>query len=70
MVLEKVYRHIDAQADEFVKDLVRLVKQPSVSAKGEGIEECAELVERMMQETGLSTKIFRGEKETPSSTER
>lgn len=65
MVLEKVYRHIDAQAEEFVKDLVRLVKQPSVSAKGEGIEECAELVEKMMQEAGLSTKIFRGEKGNP-----
>ena len=62
MNLEKVYKHIDAHADDFVEDLVTLVKQPSVSAKGEGMEACAKLVEKMMQEIGLSTKIFKGEK--------
>jgi acetylornithine deacetylase/succinyl-diaminopimelate desuccinylase-like protein len=62
MNLEKVYKHIDAKADDFVEDLVKLVKQPSVSAKGEGVEACAKLVDEMMQEIGLSTKIFRGEK--------
>ena len=44
MSLEKVYEYVDVHADSFVEDLVRLVKQPSVSAKGEGIEECAILV--------------------------
>jgi hypothetical protein len=33
MNLEKVYRYIDENADAFVEDLVRLVKQPSVSAR-------------------------------------
>jgi len=65
MGLEKIYTYIDAHADAFVEDLVRLVRQPSVSAKGEGIEECAELVEEMMREAGLSTKVLRGERGNP-----
>ncbi|MEM3641292.1 MAG: M20/M25/M40 family metallo-hydrolase, partial [Candidatus Bathyarchaeia archaeon] len=65
MSLEKVYKNIDANAENFVKALVKLVKQPSVSAKGEGIEECANLVEEMLRETGFSTKILRHEKGNP-----
>jgi len=63
--LEKVCEYIDAHADGFVEDLVRLVKQPSVSAKGEGIEECAMLVDKMLREVGFSTRIIRGEKGHP-----
>ncbi|MEM3578775.1 MAG: M20/M25/M40 family metallo-hydrolase [Candidatus Bathyarchaeia archaeon] len=65
MSLEKVYRYIDEHSDAFVQDLAKLVKQPSVSAKGEGIEDCAKLVEEMMREVGLSAKILRGEKGNP-----
>ncbi len=65
MNLEKVSRYIDEHAEAFVQDLVRLVKQPSVSAKGEGITECAKLVEEMMQGVGLSTKILVGERGNP-----
>jgi acetylornithine deacetylase/succinyl-diaminopimelate desuccinylase-like protein len=65
MSLDKIYRHIDAHTDDFVENLVRLVKQPSVSAKKEGMLECAELVESMMREAGLSTKIVPEEKGNP-----
>ncbi|MEM2691009.1 MAG: M20/M25/M40 family metallo-hydrolase [Candidatus Bathyarchaeia archaeon] len=65
MSLERIYRYVDEHADAFVQDLVRLVRQPSVSAKGEGIEDCAELVEEMMREVGLSAKILKGEKGHP-----
>ncbi|MEM2463355.1 MAG: M20/M25/M40 family metallo-hydrolase [Candidatus Bathyarchaeia archaeon] len=65
MSLEKIYSYIDEHANDFVEDLVRLVRQPSVSAKGEGIEDCAKLVEEMMRETGVVTKILRGEKGHP-----
>jgi acetylornithine deacetylase/succinyl-diaminopimelate desuccinylase-like protein len=65
MSLEKVYEYIDAYANDFVKDLAKLIRQPSVSAKGEGIKECAKLVEEMMHQTGLSTKIFTGTKGNP-----
>ncbi|MGB9676405.1 MAG: M20/M25/M40 family metallo-hydrolase [Candidatus Bathyarchaeales archaeon] len=65
MSLREVYKHIDANADAFVQDLVKLVRQPSVSAKGEGIEECADLVEEMLQKVGFSTKILRQKKGNP-----
>ena len=65
MSLEKVYNYIDEHAEAFVQDLVRLVRQPSVSAKGEGIGDCAKLVEEMMGEAGLSTKILSSKKGNP-----
>jgi len=57
--LENIYAYIDANARNFVETLIQLVRQPSVSAKGEGIQECAELVERLMQEVGLKTRIIK-----------
>lgn len=65
MSSRKVYAHIDAHTKDFVKDLIRLVKQPSVSATSEGIQACAKLVVKMMQEAGLSTKIFTNQKGNP-----
>jgi len=58
MSIEEIYNYIEANSEKFIKDLVRLVKQPSVSAKNQGLKECAEMVERMMKEVGLSTKII------------
>ncbi len=65
MNLEKVYQHIDAHHEEFVRDLAKLVRQPSVAARGEGIEQCAKIVEQMMKDVGLSTKIIREEGANP-----
>jgi acetylornithine deacetylase/succinyl-diaminopimelate desuccinylase-like protein len=59
MQLEKVYNHIDANWRNFVRNLVQLVRQPSVSARGEGIEECAKMVEEMMKSIGFSTMVIR-----------
>lgn len=58
MSLEKIFNYIDANYEKSIKELVRLVKQPSVSAKKEGLKECAEIIEKMMKEIGLSTKII------------
>ena len=41
-----------------VANLQRLIKQPSVSATGEGIEECAALVAEMLEETGVQSRIL------------
>jgi len=65
MQLEKIYEHIDAHHQNFIKDLVRLVKQPSVSAKNEGIQECARMVEEIMRNVGFSTKFIREKKGNP-----
>ena len=39
--------------------LQRLVRQPSVSARGEGIEECAQLVSDMLKESGIHSRLVR-----------
>ncbi|UCB61333.1 MAG: M20/M25/M40 family metallo-hydrolase [Candidatus Bathyarchaeota archaeon] len=56
MRLDEIHSHIERYSQNFIKDLVTLVKQPSVSAKGEGIHECAELVEKMLRDVGFSTQ--------------
>jgi acetylornithine deacetylase/succinyl-diaminopimelate desuccinylase-like protein len=65
MHLQKIYDYIDANSQSFIGDLIRLVRQPSVSAKGEGIQECAEMVERLMRDVGLSTRIIPEEEGNP-----
>ncbi len=56
MNMDLVYRYIDQHSQDFVQDLSQLVKQPSVSAKGEGIQECADMTERILQAVGFSTR--------------
>ena len=45
--------------DNLISDLQTLIKQPSVSAKNEGIEECANLVAKMLKKSGISAEILR-----------
>lgn len=58
MSLKQVFSYIDEHSESFLKDLTKLVKQPSVSAKREGIQECAYMVEQMLLELGFSTRIL------------
>ena len=51
--MQKIYDHIDANADEYIRDLQRFVQQPSVSAQDIGLQDCADLVVEMMHADGL-----------------
>lgn len=42
-----------------VSDLQALIRQPSVSAKNEGIEQCARLVAKMLKKSGIKSEILR-----------
>lgn len=42
-----------------ISDLQKLIRQPSVSAKNEGIEKCARLVAKMLQNHGIKSEILR-----------
>lgn len=53
MSMQDIYDWIDANADECVRDLQRLVRQPSISAQDIGLRECAALVREMMHDDGL-----------------
>ncbi|MDA4125016.1 MAG: M20/M25/M40 family metallo-hydrolase [Thaumarchaeota archaeon] len=64
---------VDKKFDQYVKDntgrfadqIIRLASQPSVSARKEGIEECAVMVEKMLKEIGATTKVLRLEGTAP-----
>ncbi len=55
---QKVAGYIHDNQGRFVKDIVRLASQPSVSARKEGIAECAELVRSMIEEIGGKTRVL------------
>lgn len=49
---------VDDRLDEYVADLFDLLAQPSVSATGEGIDDCAGLVGALMRAVGLETRTI------------
>ncbi len=51
-------KYVDTHMAELVSDLQTLIQQPSVSAKNEGIEECAKLVQKMLKKSGISSEIL------------
>ncbi len=59
MVLDKkVGDYIRENQSRFVRDIVRLASQPSVSARKEGIAECAAIVKSMIEEVGAKAQIL------------
>ena len=55
--MQPIYDWIDAHAEECIRDLQRLVRQPSISAQDVGLRECAALVRDMMHEDGLPAEL-------------
>ncbi|MDH5568981.1 MAG: M20/M25/M40 family metallo-hydrolase [Nitrosopumilus sp.] len=51
-------QHVDSNMGDLISDLQTLIKQPSVSAKNEGIEECANLVAKVLKKSGISAEIL------------
>lgn len=56
---KKVLKFVDNNLNGLVSQLQILIQQPSVSAKNEGIEECAKLVAKIMKKSGISSEILR-----------
>src|SRR6195256_4310058 len=54
----EVYRTIDSRFSEGLESARALMRQPSVSATGEGIAECAEMVREMMADAGFKTRVW------------
>jgi acetylornithine deacetylase/succinyl-diaminopimelate desuccinylase-like protein len=54
-----VLKHVDANMDNLISDLQTLIRQPSVSAKNEGIEDCAKLVQKLLNKSGITSEILR-----------
>jgi len=50
--MNDIFQYIDTHRDRFIDELCTLLRQPSISAQGVGMTECAELVRRLMSEVG------------------
>ncbi|HDI73610.1 MAG TPA: M20/M25/M40 family metallo-hydrolase, partial [Candidatus Korarchaeota archaeon] len=58
MSFEKVNELIEGELDRFIRQLMTLVRQPSVAATGEGLEECAELLVDIMKKNGIQARVL------------
>ena len=56
--MREVFEAIDASRDRATEMLTDLVSQPSVSATGQGIRECAGLVLKLLEELGAEPKTY------------
>jgi len=56
--MNQILRRVDKNFDSLLSDLKLLIRQPSVSAKNEGIKECAKLTAKIMKKAGISTQIL------------
>ncbi|MCH8324196.1 MAG: M20/M25/M40 family metallo-hydrolase [Thaumarchaeota archaeon] len=63
--MKKILSHVDSNMSNLVSSLQTLIRQPSVSAKNEGIEECANLVKKMLQKAGIKSQVLRLGKNIP-----
>ncbi len=54
---DRIAQHIEQHLNDSIAELSRLCAQPSVSAQGIGIPECAELVAGMLRARGFSAQI-------------
>lgn len=65
MVNSELEKYVSDNLNNFVKDIITLASQPSVSARKEGIEECGALVEKMLKGLGATTKVLQVEGAPP-----
>lgn len=62
---DKFQSHVGENLNGFAREIMRLASQKSVSARNEGLEDCALLVEKMLKEIGATTKVIRMEGAAP-----
>lgn len=58
MKRQDLFSYIDSQKEDLLADLQLLIRQRSVSAKKEGLDQCAEVVAGIMKKAGINTKIL------------
>jgi len=61
MSLDKIRDFVSANQLEFLDPLFTLLRQKSISAQNDGVEECANLVMEMMKELGITTQLMETE---------
>jgi len=58
-VLDRVFSYIDEHYGEALNDLVKLCSQPSISARNEGLTECANLVADLLRGIGAKVELLK-----------
>lgn len=56
--LEKALDRAEATKDEALETLFRLVSQPSISTRGEGMEESVSMLRGVMEDAGIKTRLL------------
>ena len=56
--MKKILDYVDRNTNDLIADLQTLIRQPSVSAKNQGIRECAFLVSKILKKSGISSEIL------------
>ncbi len=56
--LREAFGYIQENKASFLRDFRTLLRQPSVSAQGKGIEDCARIVKKNMGESGIKSQIL------------
>lgn len=65
LVIDKLREYVKESRDDIVSDLRSLIKHPSVSAQGIGIDECAGVLNGIMRDAGLESRIIRPKEGNP-----
>jgi acetylornithine deacetylase/succinyl-diaminopimelate desuccinylase-like protein len=55
---ESVSAAVDSEMRGLISDLQTLIRQPSISAKKQGLNECASLVSRIMVKAGIKSEVW------------
>ena len=58
MSLKSVLDHIEDNREGFLRDFRTLLRQPSISAHGKGLDECSKIVKKLMENAGIRTRIL------------
>ena len=56
--LDEVFAAIDRGREHAVRDLARFVRQPSISAQGIGLDQCALLTSQLLEDDGIPAEIY------------
>ena len=55
--MQDVYPYIDENRDRLLDELFLLLKQPSISAHNQAVKECAQLLQRQIEQIGIPARI-------------
>ena len=56
--MEKIFNYVDQNLNRFMEELFVLLRQPSISARWEGVEECSKLLVAMMEKIGIKPRVL------------